>query len=294
LAREALDYALTTQLRNTGIHSRFIDGVVLEDGFQLDEAVAPILATAEYVKRTNDDAFLASHRGALVSIRDRVLARYDPETGLYSSLQDSQDEYRKQAFLTYDNVLSWKAMQDLAALFERLQDTANAQEMTRKAVALRKAILQRMVSEEAPGASGPIFVCATDGEKALFDDVPPGSLLKLPALGFVPEDDPVFVRTYEWLHSKNFAYSYFDKPYGLPGSYRLPMTTSWSVADHLSLARGRQQALKVLRASNWDGGVISEGIDPATARVDHNGRAFATAAGYVADAICREFCKPYP
>ena len=35
LAREALEYALTTQLRNTGVHSRFIDGVVLEDGFQL-------------------------------------------------------------------------------------------------------------------------------------------------------------------------------------------------------------------------------------------------------------------
>ena len=47
LAREALEYALTTQLRNTGIHSRFIDGVVLEDGFRLDEAVAPIIAAAE-------------------------------------------------------------------------------------------------------------------------------------------------------------------------------------------------------------------------------------------------------
>ena len=28
--------------RNTGTHSRFIDGTVLEDGFQLDEAVAPL------------------------------------------------------------------------------------------------------------------------------------------------------------------------------------------------------------------------------------------------------------
>jgi hypothetical protein len=49
MAAQALDYALTIQLRNTGTHSRFIDGVVLEDGFQLDEAVAPILALAAYV-----------------------------------------------------------------------------------------------------------------------------------------------------------------------------------------------------------------------------------------------------
>ena len=52
LDKEALEYALGMQLRNTGIHSRFIDGVVLEDGFQLDEAVAPILAAAAYVRRT--------------------------------------------------------------------------------------------------------------------------------------------------------------------------------------------------------------------------------------------------
>ena len=79
--------------------------------------------------------------------------------------------------------------------------------------------------------------------------------MKLPLLGFVTEDDPIFVRTYEWLHSNNYKFPYSDRPCGLPGSYRLPFTTSWSVADHLSLARGREQALKVLRANGWDGGI---------------------------------------
>jgi hypothetical protein len=291
-AREALDYALSTQLRNTGIHSRFIDGVVLEDGFQLDEAVAPILATAAYIKATNDDAFLAAHPEAILLLRDRLLARLDPDTGLYSSLRDSQDEYQKLPFLTYDNVLSWRAMLDLAELLDRLKDAANAREMRQKAAALQKSILKYCISAEAPGAAGPIFASATDGKNPIFSDIPPGSLLKLPAWGFVPETDPVFVRTYDWLHSKNYRYSYFDRPYGLPGSYRLPFTTSWSVADHLHLARGRERALKILRASEWDGGIVSEGIDPATARMDYAGRAFATAAGYVAEAICREFCKP--
>ena len=291
LAREALEYALTTQLQNTGIHSRFIDGVVLEDGFELDEAAAPIVAMAEYVKRTSDDAFLASHRAALSALRDRLLTRFDPESGFYTTLQDSQDEYQKKPFLTYDNVLSWRALLDLAALFERLKDPASAHEMTQRAEALRKTIMKYSISDQAPGATGPIFVSATDGKNPLFTDIPPGSLMKLPALGFISENDPVFIRTYEWLHSNNYKYSYSDRPYGLPGSYRLPFTTSWSIADHLALTRGREQALKVLRASGWDGGIVSEGVDPNSAVMDYAGRAFATAAGYVAHSICRNFCQ---
>jgi GH15 family glucan-1,4-alpha-glucosidase len=121
-------------------------------------------------------------------------------------------------------------------------------------------------------------------------DVPPGSLMKLPYLGFILEDDPLFVRTYDWLHSKNYPFSYFDKPWGLPGSYRLPFTTSWSVADHLRLKRGRGEALKVLTESVWDGGIITEGVKPETGKPDSAGLAFATAAGYIGHAICEQFC----
>ena len=290
-AREALEYALTTQLRNVGTHSRFIDGVVLEDGFELDEAAAPILATSEYLERTGDDAFAILHRDALITLYDRIVAHFDLATGLYWTLQDAQDQYYKQQFSTYDNVLCWRAMLDLAAVFDRLKDSVKAHEMKRRAESLRAAIMSHSVSADAPGADGPIFVCATDGKNPIFSDVPPGSLLKLPALGFVSEDDPVFVRTYQWLHSKNYKYSYSDQPFGLPGSYRLPFSTSWSVADHLGLARGREQALKILRASHWDGGIISEGVDPTSAVMDYDGRAFATAAGYVAHAICQSFCQ---
>jgi hypothetical protein len=290
MAGQALEYGLTTQLRNAGTHSRFIDGIVLEDGFQLDEAVAPIIALAEYVKRTNDDGFLRSHREALLTLRGRLLSRYDAETGLYSSLQDSQDEFQALPFLTYDNVLSWRALVDLATLFSRLNDASEAQNMTGRAAALHTAVLAHCVSSEAPGAEGPIFASATDGRHFVFSEIPPGSLMRLPALGFIPETDPVFVRTYRWLHFKSYRYSYSDQPYGLPGSYRLQFTTSWSIADHLSLSMGREQALKVLRASGWDGGIITEGVDAASGLMDQQGRAFATAAGYMAHAICQLAC----
>ena len=142
----------------------------------------------------------------------------------------------------------------------------------------------------AVGADGTIFASATDGKKAVFTEMPPGSLMKLPTLGFVSQDDTVFVRTYKRLHSSGYKYSYWDEPHGFPGSYRLPFTTSWSVADHLLLKDGHDRALKVLLTSQWDGGIITEGLDSATGRMDKAGRAFATAAGYVAHATCESAC----
>ena len=294
LARQALDYALGIQLHNTGTHSRFIDGVVLEDGFQLDEAVAPLIAAGEYLRVTGDVEFLRARRGAINLLRDRLLERYDPTVGMYSSLQDPQDEYQKLPFLTYDNALTWKALGNLGEIFERLGDRDEAARMRQRATELKRAILRHAITDKAPGAGGEIFASATDGNNFAFTEMPPGSLMRMASLGFISEDDPVFNRTYEWLHSKNYPYSYADQTYGLPGSYRLVITTSWEVADHLRLKRGRDLALKILRASPWDGGIITEGMDPATAHMDAPGGAFATAAGYVADALCQVYCQPRP
>ena len=155
-----------------------------------------------------------------------------------------------------------------------------------------------MLNPSAPGAGGPVFASATDGatEGATYvqTEMPPGSLMRLPALGFIDEQDPLFQRTYDWLHSASYQYSYADRPYGLPGSYRLEFTPVWMIADELLLRRSHARALAILRASPWDAGIISEGIDPDTARVDHSGRAFATAAGYVAHALCASACLPRP
>lgn len=290
-AREALNYALTVQERNTGTHSRFIDGIVLEDGYELDEGAAPIIALGAYVTKTNDQEFLESHRADLTSLINRIQDHFDAAAGLYSTLQDAQDQYRKQQFSTYDNVLVWRALMDSAGLYDRLHDSTHQEQLKRRADDLRASILRVCVSAHAPGASGPILVSATDGRNPIYSDVPPGSLMKLPALGFMSETDPLFAQTYVWLHSNNYQYSYSDHTFGLPGSYRLPFTTSWAVADHLALKRGNGQALKILLGSNWDGGIISEGVNPTTGAADHDGRAFATAAGYVAHAICASFCR---
>jgi hypothetical protein len=282
-AREALGYALGTQARNIGIHSRFIDGVVLEDGLELDELAAPIVALKSYVDATGDRSVLTTYAPQIGSIERRLSALQDPQTGLYETFQDAEDEYVQKPFSVYDNVLAWKALNDLAAL-------ENRDDLRDRAAALKAAILKFGVRSGAEGAGGPIFAATVSANDGDFMDVPPGSLLKLPHLGFISEDDPLFVRTYNWLHSARYPYSYSDQPYGLPGSYRLPFTTSWSVADHLRLTAGQAKALKVLAESPWDGGIITEGVKPETAKADQEGRAFATAAGYVAHVMCEQFC----
>jgi hypothetical protein len=287
-AREVLGYVFGTQARNIGIHSRFIDGVVLEDGLELDELVAPLIALKSYVDATGDESPVERYRAQIGTIERRVFALRDPATGLYETFQDAEDEYVRKPFSVYDNVLAWKALNDLAAL-DKGHGRAAA-ELRARAADLRAAILKYGVRSGAEGAGGPIFAATVSTTDADFMDVPPGSLLKLPYLGFISEDDPLFVRTYDWLHSAHYPFSYADQPWGLPGSYRLPFTTSWSVADHLRLRRGRAKALKILTGSVWDGGIITEGVKPDTGRPDQAGLAFATAAGYVGHTICEQFC----
>ena len=97
-AREALDYALGTQARNVGVHSRFIDGVILEDGFELDELVAPLIALKTYIDTTGDRSLLKRHADEIATIRERLFALRDPATGLYETFQDAEDEYVQLPF----------------------------------------------------------------------------------------------------------------------------------------------------------------------------------------------------
>ncbi len=290
-ARRALEVALGMQLRDTGTHSRFIDGVTLEPGYELDENAAPLIALTSYWRKTGDTAFVRRHLGALHTLLAK-LAAHRGRAGLYWTEQDSQDENRRSRYETYDNALVWRALRDAAVLYRALGDPATGRALDGKARRLRTAVMRRLVATGAPGARGPIFAFGWDGRHYTFDDVPPGSLMKLPALGFIDEDDPLFIRTYRWLHSRHFKYSNAGKPYGLPGSYRLPATTSWSIADHLRLRAGQALAMKILRASPWDGGIVSEQVDPMNARSLAGGGAFATAAGYVAATVCELYCLP--
>jgi len=265
--------------------------IFLQDqGVELDELVAPITALATYLRTVPDPAASIAHGAQVATLLARLAKLRDPQTGLYETFQDAQDEYIRKPFSISDNVLTWRALLDWADFATAPQ----AATLRAEAAHLRSAILHYGVHDGAPGAGGPILAAVVNASEADFNDVPPGSLMKLPALGFISEHDPLFERTYAWLHSPHYRYSHADQRYGLPGSYRLPFTTSWSVADHLLLDAGREQALKILRQSPWDGGIITEGVKPDTGLPDNQGRAFATAAGYVAHTICARYCIDQP
>ena len=55
-------------------------------------------------------------RAEIDAIERRLFALRDPATGLYETFQDAEDEYVHKPFSVYDNVLAWKALNDLAAL----------------------------------------------------------------------------------------------------------------------------------------------------------------------------------
>ena len=290
MARDALAHALGTQLRNTGTHSRFIDGTVLEDGFQLDAAAAPAIALADYLRATGDHGFVVAQATAIDHLAATLAAARDDVTGLYASWQDAQDEYRRAPFLTTANVLTWKALSALSDLSRALGRDAAQQAHTREAERLRRAILDHLVVERDGRR---VFAAGWDGGDVFLDeDIPPGSLFRLPALGFIAENDPVFIATAERLRAPGMAHSHHGLPFGLPGSSRLPFTTAWVIADHLRLEQSRDAALGMLTGTAWDGGLIAEGIDPATGRVERDGRAFAAAAGYVAAALHDVFGLP--
>lgn len=170
-AREVLNYVLGIQARNIGIHSRFIDGVVLEDGLELDELVAPLVALKSYIDVTGDDSLLDRYEPQIDAIEERVFELRDRETGLYETFQDAEDEYVQKPFSTYDNVLAWKALNDLAALEQRRGRVVRSNDLRARASALKSAILKYGVRSGAEGAGGAIFAATMSATSADFMDV---------------------------------------------------------------------------------------------------------------------------
>ena len=57
-AKEVLTYVFNRQGKNFGVHSRYLSGAILEQGFELDEFCAPIMALRNYLEHTRDIHFL--------------------------------------------------------------------------------------------------------------------------------------------------------------------------------------------------------------------------------------------
>ena len=274
LAREMLGYVFGRQRRNIGVHSRFIDGTVLEPGFELDELMAPVLALERYVDATCDRSVLADP-DVLRGI-DGILRKLDAERAegceLYETFLQPTDDERIYPYITYDNVLVWRALRALGRLFER-------PELTERAERVRRAIYDNCIFDGAFAWSVELA-----GGHDVYDE-PPGSLLLLPYYGFCAWDDPVYLKTAEMIRSPDYTYSFAGCEIAEIGCPHAPHPWLLSIGNSLLCGRS-SEALEHLRRTRLDNGIACESVDEHTGECT-TGEAFATCAGFICHALRR-------
>ncbi|MDD3213200.1 MAG: glycoside hydrolase family 125 protein [Eubacteriales bacterium] len=277
-AREVLEYVFTRQARNFGVHSRYIDGTVLEPGFELDELCAPVIALERYRDATGDSAFAeqAYVQNALRRILKTLESKKHPVEELYETFLQPTDDLRNYPYLTYDNALVWRAYRALATLLSR-------PELAARAEAVRSAVYGHCVKEKDGRR---FFAWSVDlqGKYDIYDE-PPGSLQLLPFYGFCDETDPVWQATVAMIRDEEYEFSFAGAPIAEIGCRHAPHPWVLSICNSL-LCGHKQEALEHLRRTRLDNGVACESVNEQTG-VCETGEAFATCAGFLAYALMR-------
>lgn len=290
-AREVLvSYVFGRQARNAGIHSRYIDGTVLEPGFELDELVAPVLAVEEYVARTGDRSVLAEPavRAGCRRILKALETKRHPDIELYETFLLPTDDVPVYPYCTYDNVLVWKALRAAARLglggagaasaTAAAAPTAADGDPEAKAERLRQAIWAHCVKEGR-------FAWEVDlrGNYRFYDE-PPGSLQLMPVYGFCDWDDPVYRTTVGHVRSAAYHHSFAGCAFDELGCSHAEHPWVLSAANSLLLPFQREHARDLIIRAPMDDGIACESIDENTGAC-RTGAAFATCAGRLAASI---------
>ena len=281
-AREILTYVFTRQARNFGVHSRFIDGTMLEPGFELDELCAPVIALDRYVEKTGDTAFAARPfvRDGLEEILRRMEAKKHPSVPMYETFLQPTDDMHNHIYLTYDNALVCYALRALAKLLNR-------PELAEEAERTRRAVYEHCVKEQN---GRPFFAWSVDlnGHFDIYDE-PPGSLLLLPFYGFCEENDPIWQNTAAMIRDESYPLSFAGHPIAEIGCKHAPHPWILSICNSL-LSGHADSALLHLSRTPLDNGVACESVNEDTGLCE-TGEAFATCAGFLSYALYCACCK---
>lgn len=275
-ARELLLSVFSRQGRNFGTHSRYIDGTVLEPGFELDELCAPVIAVDRYIKQTGDRGFAEEPviAAGLRSILGKLEARRHPEIALYSTFLQPTDDMHYYPYLTYDNVLVWKALTILSELLGR-------SELLKLAEDVRDAVGDHCVYELEDKR---MFAWSVDlkGKWDIYDE-PPGSLQLLPFYGFCERDDEVWRNTVLGIRDVSYDLSFAGHPIAEIGCRHAPHPWILSICNSL-LSGHEASALEHLNRTPMDNGLACESVNEDTGACE-TGEAFATCAGFLAYAM---------
>ncbi|MDQ0338462.1 hypothetical protein J2S00_001246 [Caldalkalibacillus uzonensis] len=286
-ARKMLDYVFTTQRRNIGIHSRYIDGTVLEPGFELDELCAPIIALDRYVCYSGDWGYLEEPhvRQSVQQIIAELEEHRHPRIDLYDTFLQPTDDPITYPYLTYNNVLVWKVYMILSDMAKKHGEHNRAQIYLENAKRVKQAIQTHMIVKHE---GQDIYAWSVDlnGHFNVYDE-PPGSLQLLPYYGFCAFDDPVYLNTVKVIRSPVNDYAFAGCAFAELGCAHAEHPWVLSIANSF-LAGRKEQAKDLILRAPMDGGIACESIDEHTG-VSRTGEHFATCAGFLAYAIYMAF-----
>jgi hypothetical protein len=326
-ARDVLLYSTRIGTFNVGDHALYMDGTALYPGFELDEAAAHIVGLGTYLDATADYEILEvpgmveGIRRTLATIEQWLVRDSSGKPVLCRTFLDPSDDPVEFPFLTYSNVLLWKAWMIAFCIFKKLggEYAHVADELHRDAKALEEAIRRYCVVD---GPFGPMYAWAVDLEPVernecgnfgsstcsgelisrinheVYDN-PPGSLELIRHYGFPHDEEAskILRNTQRWIRSQHNPY-YFDGEFGGPGSAHSPHPWPMAAANTILAevaeceATGTcdteavKQAVRLLTTASMDGGLVCESIDAVTG-VAKTGLALATGAGFVAYALWR-------
>lgn len=284
-ASEMLRYVFTRQIKNVGIHSRYIDGTVLEPGFELDELCAPMIALSAYVEATGKRDILQYDyvKDGIHHILARLKEKRHPKIALYETFLQPTDDLRVYPFITYDNVLVWYALRQIVSLYDGQWPDSAA--LTAEMEAVKEAIMDNCIKEK-DGSKMYAWSVDLKGNWDLYDE-PPGSLLLLPHYGFCSVDDPIWENTAAAIRRKDYAFSFADCPVAEIGCPHAPHPWVLSIANSL-LSGKEEQARRHLALCKMDNGMACESVDEYSGE-SRTGDAFATCAGFLSYAIDKAF-----
>lgn len=281
--KEVIKYVFTKQIKNVGIHSRYIDGTVLEPGFELDELCAPILALQIYIDITKDYSILKKDyvENGIEVILKKLESRKHVLKDIYETFLMPTDDMNDFPYITYDNVLVWK-LYIIMSKFSKISGSGEKEkEYLEKAEKVKQAVYNNLVTETG---NRKIFAWASDlaGRKSIYDE-PPGSLTLLAHLGFCSREDEIFKNTYDFIYSDKYSHYFVNTEFEETGCNHAEHP--WILSIGNSLLNGRKrEAIKMLKKTQLDNFIACESIDEYTGKCTTGGH-FATCAGYLSYAL---------
>jgi hypothetical protein len=283
-ARRALQVILTRYLPNAARHALYLNGQTLYPGFELDQACTPLIALDHYLQVTGDRDFLLQPwlPAALGLVQDTLAEHFDPQTGLYSTFLTPHDDPTGSPFITYNNMLVWRALNILANLVDEVATRfGSASRLCQQAEQLKQTIQDKCVRH---GPFGPQYVAAVEAAGNYdWNDLPGGSWSLFHHYGFCSMDDKVYQKSLKWIYSEHNPH-YYPGRYGGAGAAHFPFPSCFDLANRL--LRKDPAAYELLKQLKLDQGLACESFDPQTGEV-RTGAAFATLAGFLAYGISR-------